>query len=96
MSSQPLVGNADYPQDLYLAHEAELVGEPEADETAEVRWVPAAGNLPRRLTPAASPYRPAPLVRGGPPVGGSRAGGGGRSAELADRSARHANCREQI
>ena len=42
MSSQPLIGNADYPQDLYLAHGAELVGEPEVDETAEVRWVPVA------------------------------------------------------
>jgi NUDIX domain len=40
MSSQPIVGNADYPQDLYLARGAELVGEPEVDETAEVRWVP--------------------------------------------------------
>jgi hypothetical protein len=40
MSSQPLIGNADYPQDLYLAHGGELVGEPEVDETAEVRWVP--------------------------------------------------------
>ena len=33
-------GNADYPQDLYLAHGAEQVGEPEVDETAEVRSVP--------------------------------------------------------
>ena len=41
MSSQPIIGNADYPQDLYLAHGAELVGAPEADETAEVAWVPA-------------------------------------------------------
>jgi 8-oxo-dGTP pyrophosphatase MutT (NUDIX family) len=40
LSCQPLIGNADYPQDLYLAVSAELVGEPEADETAEVRWVP--------------------------------------------------------
>ena len=40
MSSQPVIGNADYPQDLYLAHGAEHVGEPEVDETAEVRWVP--------------------------------------------------------
>ncbi len=40
ISSQPVIGNADYPQDLYLAHGAELVGEPEVDETAEVRWVP--------------------------------------------------------
>jgi 8-oxo-dGTP pyrophosphatase MutT (NUDIX family) len=40
MSCQPLIGNADYPQDLYLASGAERVGEPEVDETAEVRWVP--------------------------------------------------------
>ena len=40
LSSQPLIGNADYPQDLYLAHGAERVGEPEVDETAEARWVP--------------------------------------------------------
>jgi 8-oxo-dGTP pyrophosphatase MutT (NUDIX family) len=40
MSSQPIIGNADYPQDLYLARGAELVGEPEIDETAEVAWVP--------------------------------------------------------
>ena len=42
MSVQPLIGNADYPQDLYLARGAEQVGEPEADEAAEVRWVPLA------------------------------------------------------
>jgi 8-oxo-dGTP pyrophosphatase MutT (NUDIX family) len=40
LSCQPMIGNADYPQDLYLAHGAELAGEPEVDETAEVRWVP--------------------------------------------------------
>jgi 8-oxo-dGTP pyrophosphatase MutT (NUDIX family) len=40
LSCQPLIGNADYPQDLYLAVRAQLTGEPEADETAEVRWVP--------------------------------------------------------
>jgi hypothetical protein len=40
MSCQPIIGNADYPQDLYLAQGAEHVGEPEVDETAEVRWVP--------------------------------------------------------
>jgi 8-oxo-dGTP pyrophosphatase MutT (NUDIX family) len=39
MSCQPLIGNADYPQDLYLASGAERVGEPEVGETAEVRWV---------------------------------------------------------
>jgi hypothetical protein len=39
-SSQPIIGNADYPQDLYLASGAELVGEPEVDETGEVAWVP--------------------------------------------------------
>jgi hypothetical protein len=40
MSCQPVIGNADYPQDLYLAHGAEQVSEPEADEAAEVAWVP--------------------------------------------------------
>jgi 8-oxo-dGTP pyrophosphatase MutT (NUDIX family) len=40
MTCQPVIGNADYPQDLYLARGAERVGEPEVDETAEVRWVP--------------------------------------------------------
>ena len=40
MSCQPLIGNADYPQDLFLARGADRVGEPEADETAKVRWVP--------------------------------------------------------
>ena len=40
LSCQPLIGNADYPQDLFVAAGAELTGEPEADETAEVRWVP--------------------------------------------------------
>jgi 8-oxo-dGTP pyrophosphatase MutT (NUDIX family) len=40
LSCQPMIGNADYPQDLYLAHGAELAGEPEVDEAAEVRWVP--------------------------------------------------------
>jgi 8-oxo-dGTP pyrophosphatase MutT (NUDIX family) len=42
MSCQPLIGNADYPQDLYLARGAERIGEPEVDEAAEVRWMPLA------------------------------------------------------
>lgn len=40
LSCQPMIGNADYPQDLYLARGAEQVSVPHADETAEVRWVP--------------------------------------------------------
>jgi 8-oxo-dGTP pyrophosphatase MutT (NUDIX family) len=39
LSCQPMTGNADYPQDLYLATGAERTGEPGADEAAEVRWV---------------------------------------------------------
>jgi hypothetical protein len=35
-----MIGNADFPQDLYLARGADLVREPASDETAEVRWVP--------------------------------------------------------
>jgi 8-oxo-dGTP pyrophosphatase MutT (NUDIX family) len=42
LTCQPIIGNADYPQDLFLAHGAELVGEPEGDEPAEIRWVPLA------------------------------------------------------
>lgn len=40
MSCQPLIGNADFPQDLFLAVGADHVGEPEADEASEVQWVP--------------------------------------------------------
>jgi 8-oxo-dGTP pyrophosphatase MutT (NUDIX family) len=40
LSYQPMIGNADFPQDLYLARGADLVREPAADETAAVRWVP--------------------------------------------------------
>ena len=39
LSFQPMIGNADFPQDLYLAPGADLVREPETDETAEVAWV---------------------------------------------------------
>jgi hypothetical protein len=35
-----MIGNADFPQDLYLARGADLVREPATDETAAVRWVP--------------------------------------------------------
>jgi hypothetical protein len=40
MSSQSATGHVDYAQDLYLAHGAEHVGEPEVDETTEIAWVP--------------------------------------------------------
>jgi len=40
LSYQPMIGNADFPQDLYLARGAERVRAPAADETAAVRWVP--------------------------------------------------------
>jgi 8-oxo-dGTP pyrophosphatase MutT (NUDIX family) len=46
MSCQPLIGNADYPQDLFFAQGADRVGDPEADEAAEVNWVPL-DDLPR-------------------------------------------------
>jgi len=38
-SFQPMVGSADAPH-LYVAHGADLVGEPHADEAELVRWVP--------------------------------------------------------
>ena len=40
LSYQPMTGNADFPQDLYVARGADLVREPATDETAAVRWVP--------------------------------------------------------
>ena len=40
LSYQPMTGNADFPQDLYVALGADLVQEPATDETAAVRWVP--------------------------------------------------------
>ena len=40
LSYQPMIGNADFPQDLYLARGADLVREPAPDESAAVRWVP--------------------------------------------------------
>jgi 8-oxo-dGDP phosphatase len=40
LSYQPMIGNADFPQDLYLARGAEHVREPAADETAAIAWLP--------------------------------------------------------
>jgi 8-oxo-dGDP phosphatase len=40
LSCQPMIGNADYPQDLYLARGADHVGDPGSDEAAEVAWLP--------------------------------------------------------
>jgi 8-oxo-dGTP pyrophosphatase MutT (NUDIX family) len=42
LSCQPMIGNADYPQDLYQAHGADHVGRPDADETLrrkDTGWV---------------------------------------------------------
>jgi 8-oxo-dGDP phosphatase len=39
LSYQPMIGNADFPQALYLARGADLVREPASDEAAAVRWV---------------------------------------------------------
>jgi 8-oxo-dGTP pyrophosphatase MutT (NUDIX family) len=40
LTFQPAIGSADAPQDVYVAHGADLVGEPEIDEAEAVRWVP--------------------------------------------------------
>jgi 8-oxo-dGTP pyrophosphatase MutT (NUDIX family) len=42
LTFQPMTGTADSAHELYLARGAELVGAPEADETAAVRWMPLA------------------------------------------------------
>jgi 8-oxo-dGTP pyrophosphatase MutT (NUDIX family) len=40
LSFQPMIGNGDFPQDLYLARGAEQVSEPDVDEAELVRWIP--------------------------------------------------------
>jgi 8-oxo-dGTP pyrophosphatase MutT (NUDIX family) len=40
MTFQPMIGNADSPQDLYFAKGAVEVGRPDANETRRVAWVP--------------------------------------------------------
>ena len=40
LTFQPALGSADAAQDVYVAHGANLVGEPEIDEAEAVRWVP--------------------------------------------------------
>lgn len=40
LTFQPAIGNADFPQDLYVAYGAEPVREPDPDETELVRWFP--------------------------------------------------------
>jgi 8-oxo-dGTP pyrophosphatase MutT (NUDIX family) len=40
LTYQPMIGNADFPQDLYIARGADRVREPDTDEAGEVRWVP--------------------------------------------------------
>jgi 8-oxo-dGTP pyrophosphatase MutT (NUDIX family) len=40
LTFQPMIGNADFPQDVYLARGADKVGEPEIDEAERVQWVP--------------------------------------------------------
>jgi 8-oxo-dGTP pyrophosphatase MutT (NUDIX family) len=42
LTFQPAIGSADAPQDLYVAHGADLVGTPHSDEAEAVRWIPIA------------------------------------------------------
>jgi 8-oxo-dGTP pyrophosphatase MutT (NUDIX family) len=39
LTFQPAIGSADAPQDIYVAHGADLVGKPEVDEAEAVRWI---------------------------------------------------------
>ena len=55
---------ADHPRRAARPPRRVQPGRLRAAAPAPRRRGPAAGNLPRRLTPAASPHRPAPLVRG--------------------------------
>jgi 8-oxo-dGTP pyrophosphatase MutT (NUDIX family) len=40
MTFQPMIGNADSPQDLYFVDGATEVGRPDANETERVAWIP--------------------------------------------------------
>jgi 8-oxo-dGTP pyrophosphatase MutT (NUDIX family) len=42
LTFQPIVGSADSPQELYVAHGAQHVGVPDANETQAVQWLPVA------------------------------------------------------
>jgi 8-oxo-dGTP pyrophosphatase MutT (NUDIX family) len=42
LTFQPLSGTADSPHELYLSRAADLVSEPDPNETEAVRWVPLA------------------------------------------------------
>jgi 8-oxo-dGTP pyrophosphatase MutT (NUDIX family) len=42
LTFQPVVGSADCPQEIYIAHGAVRVGDPDLNETEAVRWVPLA------------------------------------------------------
>jgi 8-oxo-dGDP phosphatase len=40
MTFQPMIGNADSPQDLYLVQGATEVGRPDDNETERIAWIP--------------------------------------------------------
>ncbi len=40
LTFQPIVGSADCPQEIYIAYDAERVGEPDVNESEIVRWIP--------------------------------------------------------
>jgi 8-oxo-dGTP pyrophosphatase MutT (NUDIX family) len=40
LTFQPMAGTADAPHELYLSRAADVVGEPDPNETEAVRWVP--------------------------------------------------------
>ena len=40
LTFQPMIGNADSPQDLYYAKGAIVVGQPDANETESTAWMP--------------------------------------------------------
>jgi len=42
LTFQPIVGSADCPQEVYVAHGAEQVGAPDGNETEAVAWLPIA------------------------------------------------------
>jgi 8-oxo-dGTP pyrophosphatase MutT (NUDIX family) len=49
LTFQPMPGTADSPYEIYLARGADPAGEPDVNETEEVRWVPLA-DVPGLIT----------------------------------------------
>lgn len=71
LTFQPIIGSADCPQEIYVAHGADRVGDPDRNETEAVRWMPladipdliAAGEIVGASTIIGVQYALSPVLR---------------------------------